>query len=191
MKPVETITTPRRAAAILAHPLRPRILAHAREPISASELARRLDQPRQRLNYHVRQLAQHDLLEAVGQQRRRNMVEQQYIASAQAYVLTPAVLGDAAPAGAGNQDQTSAAQLIGLCARAQNDVARLIETGHAAGIRVRTLSLQADVAFDTAEQRTTFMDEIKSAINDVAARYHGKASGRVFRLVFGCYPISE
>jgi biotin operon repressor len=191
MNDVETVTSPRRAACLVGHPLRPRILASAREPVSASELARRLGQPRQRVNYHVRQLARDGFLVPAGQQRKRNMVEQPYVASARAYLLTPAVLGDAAPPASAATDPASAAQLISLCAHAQNQVAQLVEAASAAGVRVRTLSLQADVALPGAEQRAAFLRDVSGAINDVVARYTGAGSGGAYRLLLGCYPVPE
>ena len=74
----------RKAAALLAHPLRPRIVALAREPASATELATRLRLPRQRVNYHVRQLARTGFLRRAGQIRKRNLIEQRYVATARA-----------------------------------------------------------------------------------------------------------
>lgn len=191
MKSVETLTSPRRAACILLHPLRPRILALAREPVSASELARRLGQPRQRVNYHVRQLAREGLLEAVGQQRRRNMVEQPYQASARAYIVATGVLGEAAHHPAVAQDDAAAEQLVALCSRAQHDLARLIDAADDAGVRVRTISLHGDVSFQSAAQRAAFMRELTGAINGVVARYNDAGSGGAFRFLLGCYPIPE
>ena len=191
MKTVETLSSPRRAACILLHPLRPRILAQAREPVSAAELARRLGQPRQRVNYHVRQLAREGLLEAVGQQRRRNMVEQQYQASARAYVMAAGVLGEAAPSAAGAQDEAAAEQLLALCGRAQHDLAQLIDAANDAGVRVRTVSMHGDVGFQSAAQRAAFMRELTGAINGVVARYHDVGSSGSFRFLLGCYPIPE
>ena len=197
MNPIETVSQPRHAATILNHPIRPRILAHAREPVSASELARRLGQPRQRINYHVRQLADAGLLQPAGQQRKRNMVEQQYVASARAYVLTPDVLGEAAPSVDAAHDDASAAHLVALCARAQSEVAQVMESAQAAGLRVRTMSMVSDVRFTSVEQRAAFTVELLNAVNEVVARHTAPfknadgsvAPGRPFRLVLGCYPI--
>ena len=194
---IETVANPRHAATLLIHPLRTRILAHAREPISASALARNLGQPRQRVNYHVQQLARAGFLQPVGQQRKRNMVERQYQASARAYVLTSEVLGDAAPAMDEVQDAASAAHLVALCGRAQSEVAQVMESANAAGLRVRTMSLQSDIRFESVEQRAEFTRELMNAISDVVARYSSPfttadgqpAPGRPFRLIAGCYPI--
>ena len=187
MSTVQTVRSPQKAAAILAHPLRPRILASSREPVSASDLARQLGQPRQRVNYHVRQLARAGFLQAAGQQRKRNMVEQQYVASARAYVLTPEVLGEAAPRADEIQDAASASHLVALCARAQSDVATVMESASAAGLRVRTLSLQSEIHFESVEQRADFTRALTQAVADVVAK-HTSPTGRPFRLILGCYP---
>ena len=197
MTTIENITDRRRAAAILAHPLRPRILAHAHHPVSASDLARRLEQPRQRVNYHVRQLAKAGFLQPAGRQTKRNMVEQQYVASARAYVLAPDVIGEVRPDVGGNADHASAAHLAALCARAQSEIAQIMQSANAAGLRVRTMSMCSDVRFQSAEQRAEFTQELLDAVSDVVARFsspfatadHAAAPGRPFRVVLGCYPV--
>lgn len=196
MRAIEAVRQPRRAAALVAHPLRPAILARAREPISASELARRLGETRQKVHYHVRQLARAGLLARAGQQRKRNMVEQQYVASARAYVLAPEVLGPLAPDPAAIADAASAAHLVALCARAESEVARVMESASASGLHVRTLSLNADVRFESVEQRAAFTRALLAAVTDVVAKhsspYRGPSgeagAGRPFRLLVGCYP---
>lgn len=191
MKDVDTIQSRARAASLLMHPLRIMIIAQARAPISAAELARRLDQPRQRVNYHVRQLAADGFLLPAGQQRKRNMVEQQYVASARSYVITPEVLGDLAPELAVDPDSSSAAQLLAACARAQSEVATVMESANAAGVRVRTTSMMDDIRFESVEQRAEFTKELMSAVADIVGRHTSAESGRVFRLIVGSYPTWE
>jgi DNA-binding transcriptional ArsR family regulator len=199
MNDVETITQPKRAAAILAHPLRARILARARSPISASDLARSLGQPRQRLNYHVRQLAQTGFLLPVAQQKKRNMLEQQYVASAHSYVLTPDVLGEIAADPAALTDASSAAHLVAVCSVAQTEIAAVMAAAADAGVRLRTISLEADLQFESAAQRTEFAQALAAAVDDVVARHssplsartEGAAGGRPFKLFLGCYPVSR
>jgi biotin operon repressor len=177
--------------------MRPQILALARDPISASELARRLSHPRQRVNYHVRQLAREGFLKPASQQRKRNMVEQQYVASAHAYVLSPEVLGEAAPRVEATPDAASAAHLVGLCSQAQAEVARVMASANAAGVRLRTISLQNEIRFESVDQRTQFTAALTKAVSDIVTHYSsasqnvsgGAAAGRPFRLFLGCYPI--
>lgn len=191
MKTVETIRSARRASALLQHPLRTRILARAQEAVSASALARALEQPRQRVNYHVRQLAAAGLLQPAGQQRRRNMVEQQYVASARAYLLLPELLGEVAARVPESKDATDPAHLLLYCAHAQSEVAELLEAGRAAGIRVRTLLQHEALHFESVQQRTAFMRDMTAAVDELIARYAatGSSSGSMFRLLVGCYPV--
>jgi DNA-binding transcriptional ArsR family regulator len=187
---VQNIRSGRVAATLVAHPLRPRILANAREPISASDLARRLGQPRQRVNYHVRQLAAAGLLEPAGQQRKRNMVEQQYVASAHGYVLSPELLGEAAASVETSPDNTSAAHLVAVCARAQSEVAQVMASASAAGLRLRTMSMQTEVRFAAAEQRAEFTRALNQAVTDVITDHTREAAGgSPFRVVLACYPV--
>jgi hypothetical protein len=151
------------------------------------------------VNYHVRQLAAAGLLERAGQQRKRNMVEQQYVASAGGYVLSPELLGDAAPPAPPSGDSNenaSAAQLLAVCARAQSEVADVMASASAAGLRVRTMSLQSEVRFGTAEQRADFTRELARAVSRVIAEYtlphkdnDATPAPGPFRVVVGCYPI--
>lgn len=105
---IATVSDPRRAATLM-EPLRCRILAEAREPVSAAEIARRLHVPRQRLGYHVRALAKAGFLRKAGRKRRGNFIEQRYVASARFYVLSPEVLGPLAPGAAPVLDRSGAA----------------------------------------------------------------------------------
>ena len=106
-------TDPARAAEIL-HPLRLEILRLAGEPISASELAPRLKLSRQRVNYHVRRLASGGFLRRAGQRRRRNMIEQRYVASARAFLLSPDLLGSVGADWRRMKDTASPAHLLAL-----------------------------------------------------------------------------
>src|ERR1700678_4155132 len=121
-----------RASALL-HPLRLRILDALREPDSASGLARRFRLPRQKMNYHVRELARTHFLERAGQRRRRNMIERRYRTTAQGYVLSPELLGRMGVPREHAEDVLSAAYLLGIMAMAQGELRRA--SGEAAGRR--------------------------------------------------------
>jgi DNA-binding transcriptional ArsR family regulator len=187
---VEAVEDRRLAVALLAHSLRPRIVALAAQPVSASELAVSLGLPRQRVNYHVRQLARARFLRRAGQIRKRNLIEQRYIATARAYVLAPEVLGPLAADRGPAEDGFSAARLVALAGEAQADVSHAVAAAAAEGKRLATLSMAADVRFESAEQREAFTVALQSAVVDVVAKHTSPASaeGRPYRLVLGCYP---
>ena len=193
---LECVADPGRAAALI-HPMRLAIVALAREPASAAELARRLGLPRQRVNYHVRVLASRGLLRRSGRARRRNMIEQRYVASARGFVLLPDVLGELAADWRRIGDAGTADHLVALAGQIQSDLAR---TAAATGPRVAALTLKAQFRLETAEQRAAFARELREAVVAVVARHTSPdghrgardASGRRYRLVLGCYPyVSE
>jgi DNA-binding transcriptional ArsR family regulator len=81
----------------LAHPLRIRILEQLREPASAAEVARRLKESRQNLNYHLKELARGGLVRRTGTRRSGGFTETLYQANADSVVITaegPVVLAD-------------------------------------------------------------------------------------------------
>ena len=192
---LECVTDGGRAAVLIQHPLRRRVLAEAAEPVSATELARRLGLTRQGVNYHVRQLVKAGFLKPAGRRMRRNLVERQYVATARSYVLAPQLLG---PVAAGVQsDAFSATYLLGLTSLAQQELTEVWEAASAAGVRVLTMSLMSEVRFANATQRAEFAQALTEAVTEVVARHtnpyrtpSGEAGeGRPYRMVLGCYPI--
>jgi DNA-binding transcriptional ArsR family regulator len=183
-----------RAATVL-HPLRLKILAALREPDSASGVARRLELPRQRVNYHVRELARAGFLARAGQRRRGNMIERRYVASARSYVLSPELLGRLGTDPQQLSDALSAGHLLALVSRAQSEVGEAMQQASAAGKRLATLSIACDVRFETAAQRAWFAEELRRAVLDVIDRCASPATdgagapapGRLHRFIAGCY----
>jgi len=195
---VEVVADGAAAAAVL-HPLRLKILDALRDPDSASGVARRLKLPRQRVNYHVRQLARAGFLERAGQRRRGNMIERRYVATARSYVLSPELLGRMGLEPGATHDALSAAHLLALVSRAHADVARVLHRADQAGKRLATWSLSCDLRFESPEQRAWFADELRRALMDVVDRCASPAvdgagapaPGRLHRLVVGVYPIID
>lgn len=197
LRDIETVTDGPRAAALVQHPVRRRILALARTPMSATEMAGKLGLPRQRVNYHVRRLERAQFLSRAERRLRRNMMEQQYVATARSYVIAPELLGALAPHVGAVQDAASAGALFAIASRAQSDVARVVADAESQGKRVSTMALTADVRFENAGQRAAFTAELERAVADVIARHTAPfttadgspAPGRPYRLFLGCHPI--
>jgi hypothetical protein len=55
---------------------------------------------------------------------------------------------------------------------------------------VATLTIDADIAFASAEDRTRFAEELTTAVTELAAAYHHDG-GRPHRLVVAAHPIPE
>lgn len=194
---LEVVREPSRAAALLYHPLRLRILAALLEPDSATGVARQMGLPRQTVNYHVRALARARWLTRAGRRRRRHLYEQCYVTTARGYVLSPELLGKLAADPAQVADTLSARYLLGLASKVQSELARSVDLAAAAGKRLSTLSMNTELRFTSPEQRAAFTEDLQRAIVEVTARHSSPytksdgtpAEGRPFRLVVGCYPI--
>lgn len=184
------------AAAIL-HPLRRRILEALESPDSAAGVARRLRLPRQRLNYHVRELARAGLLRRAGRRRKGNMVEQCYVATARSYALSPELLGRIGADARRVEDTLSAAYLLALASQLQSELGRASREAAAQGKRLTTLSVNSEFRFESAEQRARFARALQAAVVDVIGRFASPArrddgtagAGRLYRLVLGCYAV--
>jgi DNA-binding transcriptional ArsR family regulator len=193
---IEMIQQDSQAIALL-HPLRRRILEALRQPDSAAGLARRLHLPRQKVNYHVRELARARFLERAGRRRRRNMFEQRYVTRARGYVLSPELLGYVRADRAQAEDAFSAAYLLALSTQLQSELGRAVSEARQQGKRIATLSLCSSLRFESAAQRATFTSELQRAVTGVVARFSSPylaadgspAHGRPYRLMLGCYPI--
>jgi DNA-binding transcriptional ArsR family regulator len=177
-------------AAALLDPLRLRLLEELAEPASASALARRLKLPRQKLNYHLRELEKHGLAELVEERRRGNCTERVLRASARSYLISPAALGALGADPSRVQDRFSSSYLIALAARIIREVAVLQEAAEKAEKRLATLTLQTEIRFVSAAQRHRFAEELAQSMADLTAKYHDEQAegGRWFRFVMGVYP---
>jgi DNA-binding transcriptional ArsR family regulator len=185
-------------ANVLLEALRLRILELAAEPSSASELAGRLSLPRQRVNYHVRELARAGFLRPAGRRRKRNMFEQRYVAAARGFLLSPELLGGVGANWRTVSDTASAAYLLALSAQLQSDVTRVWRQATDENKKIATLSIRSQFRFESPRQREAFTRALSEAVSSVISRYTspnlkpdgGPASGRPYRLVLGCYPYS-
>jgi DNA-binding transcriptional ArsR family regulator len=184
-------------AAALFHPLRLRILDSLHEPDSAAGVARRLRLPRQKVNYHLRELARARFLEPAGERRRRNMIERRYRATARGYILSPELLGRLGLPRERAEDAFSAATLLGLMALGQMELGRAVQEAREQGKRLATVSISSELRFESAEQRARFLAELRRAVVEVIGRHaspyrldDGSAGpGRPYRLMLGCYPM--
>lgn len=187
MLDLDVIDEPGAAAAAL-DPLRTRLLGALAEPGSASTLAAQTGLTRQKINYHLRTLEAHGLVDEVAQRPRRGLTERIVQASAASYLISPAALGVAASDPARVSDRLSARYLIALAGRVVAEVADLTRRAERLDRRVATLSIDTEIAFASAADRAAFAEELGAAVRSLAARYHDPA-GRPHRVVVGAHPV--
>jgi DNA-binding transcriptional ArsR family regulator len=186
---VTVIEDPAAAEASL-DPVRARLLAELAEPASATSLAARLGLPRQKVNYHLRALERHGLVELVAERRRGNCTERLLRATAAAYVISPAALPAVQPDPARAPDRLSARWLLALAARLVREVGGLITGAAAAGKPLSTFALDGEVRFASAADRAAFAEDLANAVAGLLARYHDQTApgGRAHRVVIAVHP---
>ncbi len=173
----------------LLDPIRNRILQLARKPISASEIARVLAVPRQRVGYHIRELEKRGFLKCVSETRRGNCVERLLQASAQHYALSPQVLGLLSLSPEEVTDRFSSTYLMALAGRTLHEVGELQVAADNEGTRLPTLALESEIEFVSPKAQQDFAEELTRFLHDLASRYHREGSGgRRFRFLASGYP---
>jgi len=175
------------AAEASLDPIRARLLAELAEPQTATMLAARLGLARQKVNYHVKALEQHGLVELVEERRKGNVTERVVRASAAAYVISPAALAAVAPDPSRSPDRLSARWLLALAARLVRETGALINGAARAGKPLATFALDAEVRFARPADRAAFAAELTDALAALISKYHTE-TGRPHRLIVGLHP---
>lgn len=189
MQDVEVIEDPG-AAVIALDPVRTRLLAELAVPASAAGLASRVGIARQKVNYHLKALEAHGLVELAEERRHGGITERVLQASSASYVVSPAVVSASAADPDSNADHLSAGYLVALAGRLVREVGALARRAGASGSRLSTFSIDTTIGFRSAADRAAFADDLTAAVLDLAARYHHD-DGRPHRLVVASHPLPE
>ncbi|MFE5508910.1 winged helix-turn-helix domain-containing protein [Amycolatopsis japonica] len=178
------------AAEVSLDPVRARLLAELAEPASATMLAARVDLPRQKVNYHLRALEKHGLVELVEERRKGNVTERMMRATASSYVISPTALSAVQPDPAQSPDRLSARWLLAVAGRLVRDVGLLITGATKARKRIATFAIDGEVRFSSAADRAAFAEELTVAITNLVSKYHdeGAEQGRDHRIVVAVHP---
>ncbi|QGQ19058.1 helix-turn-helix domain-containing protein [Cellulomonas sp. JZ18] len=177
------------AAAVALDPVRARLLRELAVPASAAGLAARVGLPRQKVNYHLRALEAHGLVELAEERRHGGITERVLRASAASYVVSPAAVSAGAADPDATPDRVSARYLVAVAARVVREVGALVRRAGTGG-RVPTLTVDTQIGFRSAADRAAFAEDLTAAVLDLAARYHHD-DGRPHRLVVAAHPIPE
>lgn len=191
MTDVAVISEPE-VARIALDPVRSRILRVLAEPGSASTVALTLDMPRQKVNYHLRLLETHGLVELVEERPRRGLTERVVVASATSYAVAADVMGESSP-DPRSLDRLSSSYLIAVAARIVSEVGRLAHRARQSGKTLPILSIDTELTFASPAERASFADELSAAVASIASKYHAPnaSDGRPYRLVVASHPIES
>ncbi|MGH3928740.1 MAG: ArsR/SmtB family transcription factor [Pseudonocardiaceae bacterium] len=177
-------------AEVSLDPMRARLLAELSEPGSASMLAARVGLPRQKVNYHLRALERHGLIELVAERKKGNCTERILQATAASYVISPTALAAVAPDPGRSPDRLSARWLLAVAAQLVRDVGTLITGAAKVGKPVATFALDGEVRFASAADRAAFAAELAGAVATLVSKYHDEksAGGRDHRVIVAIHP---
>ncbi|MEO1057419.1 MAG: helix-turn-helix domain-containing protein [Actinomycetota bacterium] len=185
---LEVIDDSTSARAIL-DPARADVLSALQQPGSATTVAESLTTSRQRANYHVRMLERCGLLRLVEERQRRGARERVLVASARAYVLSPSLLGRQA-VDPSRVDRLSARYAIAVAARLVRELATLTRRADEEGQPLASLTIDTDIRFASAADRSQFTADLADTVQRLAATYHNTSAptGRWHRLAVLAHP---
>lgn len=183
------IDKPDVALAVL-DPVRAKILNALAMPGSATSVAKLVGLTRQKVNYHLRTLEHHGLVQFVEERPRRGLTERVVVASARAYVMSPDVLGENA-ADPQRTDRLSSNYLVALASRLVREVSGLARKADAVNKPLATLAIDTEIRFASARDRAAFTEELATLVTSLGAKYHNESApkGRWHRLVVAAHPF--
>ena len=184
--PVHVVDDPE-VLAVLGHPLRIRILEALREPASAATVARAVGQPRQNVNYHLKELERAGLVEPVEERRVRNFIETLYQAVARSFVVSPQIAWSDPRRIDALRAQHSLERLVLVGEQVQRDAAALLDRAAFDGEQIASAAVEVDVHFADEHDRAAFLDEYLQSIRELTARY-GARTGLPYKVVVAAYP---
>jgi DNA-binding transcriptional ArsR family regulator len=178
------------AAEASLDPIRARLLAELAQPGSATTLAAKVGLARQKVNYHLRTLEQHGLVELVEERRKGNVTERVLQATAASYVISPAALSAVQPDPERSPDRLSAQWLLALASRLVRDVGMLMTRAARARKKVSTFAMDGNVRFASAADRSAFAEELAKAVTNLVSKYHDESAdgGRDHRVIVAIHP---
>ena len=170
-------------------PIRRQLLERLRQPASATELAAEMSVPRQRLNYHLRELERAGLLHLVEERQRRGFVERILAARADAFVIDPSLMGAAhtTKSRATAQDRFSAEHLIDTAGAIVRNVARMRARASEEGKRLLTFAIDTEIGFASPDAFERFTTELSESLARHAAQFN-TPGGRRYRVVIAGHP---
>jgi DNA-binding transcriptional ArsR family regulator len=142
------------------------------------------------VNYHLRALEKHGLVELVEERKKGNVTERVLRATASSFVISPSALAAVAPDPSRSPDRLSASWLLALASRLVRDVGALITGAAKAGKPLATFAIDGEVRFASAADRAAFAEELAGAVTALVGKYHDENAprGRPHRVLVAVHP---
>ncbi|MCH5584996.1 helix-turn-helix domain-containing protein [Shimazuella sp. AN120528] len=180
------IELPEQASALI-NPLRAEILAQLKQPSSATEVAKKLKETPQRINYHLKTLQKVGLVTKVGTRQVRNLVEVLYQSIAKTFLLseTLSIRKDTIQK---MKDQGSLLHLIHTSERMRQDALLLMEQSDQNEV-IPSASLQMQVNLANESIREQFVEDYVSLVKNLVKKYQTiKDHTNPYQVLLSVYP---
>ncbi len=185
----QTVSDPA-AVEALTHPIRRKVLAELRAPKSAASVARTLGMPRQKVNYHLKELAKAKLVRTAGERAKGHLTEKLYEAVAGTFILSPRVAWEDGARDKAMRDQVSLKRLVSMGDQLQKDAISLLDLAAFDGEEIPSASVEAAISFADEEARSSFMEDYLQVLGPLLSK-HGAREGRGYRVALAVYPDPE
>jgi DNA-binding transcriptional ArsR family regulator len=180
------VELPEQASALI-NPLRGEILAQLKQPGSATEVAKKLNETPQRINYHLKTLQKVGLVTKVGSRQVRNLVEVLYQSIAKTFLLAE-TLSISKETIQKIKDQGSLLHLIHTSERIKKDALLLMEQSDENEV-IPSASLQMQVNLENETTREQFVEDYVSLVKDLVKKYQSnKQQAHPYQVILSVYP---
>jgi len=179
-----------KTASSLLNPMRRQMLEHLKEPNSASGLARILHIPRQKVNYHLRELEKRGLVEFVKENKRGNCVERILQATARSYLISLESVGQLPLDAEQIKNEFSSTYLVAVASNMINEVAQLKTKAEKANKKLATFTLQSEIRLASPKSLNSFTEELSQFTAKLITKYHDERTpkGRKYKFNICAHP---
>lgn len=183
------VTEPEQAAALL-HPVRSELISLLKEPRSATELSKRMNDSAQRINYHLKALEKVGLVVRAGTRNVRNLVEVLYVSAGRSFLLSDS-LGLSSDTIKKLQDQTALAHVLSLTEKIKRDAISLMEQSE--DEEIPSAVMEMELALSDIEHRNAFLQEYADMLTTLIQKHHrpNEENAEMYHVSMAMYPKPE
>jgi DNA-binding transcriptional ArsR family regulator len=183
------VSEPEQAAALL-HPIRSEIIRLLREPRSATELSKEMNDSAQKVNYHLKMLEKVGLVVRAGTRNVRNLVEVLYRSVGKTFLLSDS-LGLSQETIQKLQDQTALAHVLAFTERVKRDAVSLME--QSADQEIPSAVMEMEISLSGTAERQAFLQDYTNMLTQLIKKHHDpkKLESKTFHVSMTMYPKPE
>lgn len=183
------VTEPLQAAALL-HPVRSEIIRLLKEPRSATELSKVMNDSAQKVNYHLKTLEKVGLVMRAGTRNVRNLVEVLYRSAGRTFLLSDS-LGLSQETIQKLKDQTALAHVLSLTEKIKRDAVSLMEEAECEEIPSAVMEMELSLLGE--EERQAFLQDYADMLSELIKKHHDPKHGnsKTFHVSMAMYPKPE